>query len=99
MKRKQMTERMYDDGGQLLLEEPYPFSRLFAAGQEQVLRGVRMTVLECKKAGNMITTRVKLHGLWPTELHGPWPTANAQALAEERSDDRQQRVVGGKVDQ
>jgi hypothetical protein len=44
MKRKQLTERMYDDGGQLLLEEPYPFSRLFAAGQEQVLRGVRMTV-------------------------------------------------------
>jgi hypothetical protein len=27
---------------------------------------------------------------------GPWP--NAHALAEERSDDSQQRVVGGKVD-
>jgi hypothetical protein len=58
----QMTEKLYDESGKLLLEQPYPFRRLFAVGQEQVINSTRMTVLSCEKNGNTVTTRVRLGG-------------------------------------
>jgi len=67
-------ERIFDEGGRLLVEQPYPFKRLFASGQKQVINSVPMTVLSCVKENNIITTTVR--------LHQPWPNAEVQASAK-----------------
>jgi hypothetical protein len=58
-------ERIFDEGGRLLVEQPYPFKRLFAPGQKQIINSVPMTVLSCVKENNIITTTVRLHQPWP----------------------------------
>ena len=55
------TERIYDEFGKLLIEQGYPFARLFKVGQEQVIDGKTMTVIECGLHGYVITTKVQLH--------------------------------------
>jgi len=65
-------ERIFDDGGSLLIEQPYPFGRLFTPGQEQILNSVPMTILSCVKDHNIITTTVR--------LHKPWPNAESEGL-------------------
>lgn len=59
------TERIFDQHGNLLIEEPYKFCRLFRPGQEQIIRSVPMTVLSCSKCDDVITTKVFLHAPWP----------------------------------
>lgn len=61
-----MTEKIYDESGRLLVEQPYPFGRLFAVGQEQVINSTPMIVLSCDKNGDTVTTKVRLHRPWPT---------------------------------
>jgi hypothetical protein len=61
---KVLIERIYDECGRLLIEQPYPFRQLFSKGQEQIIRGVSMTVLSCVKDGSTVTTSVRLHGEW-----------------------------------
>lgn len=62
--KKSAVEMLYDDKGNLLYCKPYPFSKLFAKGQGQIINSVSMTVLSCKKEGNIVTTHVKLHSPW-----------------------------------
>jgi len=61
-----MLEKIYDEFGNLLIEQPYLFRRLFRVGQEQVINGVGMTILECGLENNIVTTKVLLHGPWPS---------------------------------
>lgn len=58
--REQKVEHLYDENGTLLLEQPYPFQRLFAVGQEQIMGGTSMTVISCVLEGNIVVTRVRL---------------------------------------
>jgi hypothetical protein len=62
-----LIERLYDQNGVLLLEEPYVFSRLFGEGQLMIINSVKMTVISCEKIGSVIETRVKLHDPWKGE--------------------------------
>lgn len=63
-KHTQLTERLYDEHGTLLQESPYPFKRLFAVGQEQIINSTPMTVLSCQKNGDTVTTVVRCHKPW-----------------------------------
>ena len=61
----QLVERLYDEAGRLLWENPYLFRCLFAEGQGMIAESVPMTILSCRLDGNIVTTRVKLHKPWP----------------------------------
>jgi hypothetical protein len=60
-----LTEKLYDNDGNLLLTQPYTFRRLFKPGQEQIINSTPMTVITCDKDGDNVVTVVKLHGPWP----------------------------------
>lgn len=72
---KMLTEKLYDSEWNLLRQRPYLLSRLFAPGQERVENGVSMTILSCKKKGDIVETRVK--------LHAPWPCPNCKETVKE----------------
>lgn len=64
-----LTEHIYDENGKLLLKQRYPFKRLAKVGQQQVMYGVNMTVLDTYIGPNdTVITKVKLHGEWPTNI-------------------------------
>ena len=62
-----LTEKLYDEDGILLLEQPYPFKRLFKIGQEQIIKSTPMTILSCEKQGDEVITKVRLHKPWPKD--------------------------------
>lgn len=68
------TEKLYDAHGTLLREEPYYFRNLFKPGQEMIIESTPMTVISCKRIGNVVETRV--------HLHRPMPKAPATGTSE-----------------
>ena len=50
-----MTEKAFDQDGNLLWEKPYIYSRLFACGQKQIVDRQEYETIFCEKHGDEIT--------------------------------------------
>ncbi len=54
-----MKEKVIDECGNILWEKPYPFRRLFAKGQEQVINSKRYITISCKLIGDTVYQTLK----------------------------------------
>lgn len=59
MTEEEVTETAIDEQGTLLWCQPYPFRRLFRAGQDLVANGQRYLVLACDKRGAMVVMTLR----------------------------------------
>ena len=63
-----LKERILDEKGDLLFEQPYPFRRLFKPGQQQIINSIHMTVISCEMEGDLVTTVVRCYMSVPPRI-------------------------------